>query len=675
MQRMVGIDVGGTYTDAIIFNSASEEIQVAKSRSTPDDPSEGMFEVLRTTKTPLETISLLLHGTTVTTNVVVERNGATTGLITTAGFEDVLEVGDRDRPDLWGLRGEYEPLVDRRNAYGIDERTLADGTIRTPVPTDDVRTIASSLLEDGVESVVISFLNSYANPENEKAAAAAVNDVWPNEYVVRSSAILPEIHEFKRTSTAAITGYTMPGIESYLDRISSHFEEEGFSGELMLIQSNGGLMTPADASRRAAHTVLSGPAAGVTAVADLARSTGYENVISCDMGGTSFDAAILPEGEPVMTQDKDLEFQIPIRVPMIDITAIGLGGGSIARLDDGNLLRVGPESAGADPGPICYGSGGTKPTITDANLLLNRINDENPIGELDRLDREETAAQLQSQIGDHLDLSVAESAHAIITIAAEKMVRKLRELTIETGNDPREFTLVAFGGAGPLHAGEIIQRCEIPRAIIPYYPGIMSAYGCLLADLKHDHVTAIQETLSTIDMAWFWSKARNLRDDGVEQLPSDIELESVEVQYEVTMRYAGQTHSIRVSISEDDSMETLQANFLDTYRRTYGALVEDDIFVESLHVTTVGQMDRPNLESVISVGTHDELEAARTETRPVYFEDGWVDTTVYRRDRLPLKTSVDSPAIIEQADTTVLIPPGLTGRTDASGNLMLEGAL
>lgn len=669
----VGIDIGGTFTDFISYDSKSEGATVTKVPSTPSEPATGLMNGLDVIGVDPAEIGMLLHGTTVATNAVLEENGAECGLLTTAGFEDVLELGWRDRPDLWGLGGEYEPLIPRDRSFGITERTTADGERLQKASEEEIRSTGQTLLNDGVEAVVVSFLHSYANPENEHRAAEILREFWPNEYVIESSEILPEYREFERTSTAGITGYTQPIIASYLDRLEGSLSEQGFDDDILLMQSNGGITTSSVAKVRSANTILSGPAAGATAAAHIASLTGYDDVISCDMGGTSFDVGLLPDGEPVTTQNTDLDYQRPIRVPMTDITAIGAGGGSIADVTEGGILEVGPESAGADPGPVCYGNGGEAVTITDANLALERLNSENPIGEGLSLDLDLTQDAIERDIADPLSVSTEEAANAVIDVGVNKMVGKIREVSIDKGYDPREFTLVTFGGAGPLHAGELIKKGDVPRAIVPYYPGILSAIGCVLANVRHDHVQSVNEQLVDLDLDDLHASIAELEDAGRELLEGgESPVHDIKTIYQSDMKYAGQTHTVTVDLPTGDPSEAeIRDQFEEAYLAKYAESVDKPILIDNVQVTTIGLVEKMDLQRLVGE-TADSVSEARKDIREVYFSGDWVETPIYRRERLPIGSTIQGPAVLEQGDTTTVVNPGLDCTIDEYGNAVIE---
>ncbi len=668
-----GIDIGGTFTDLVALDPASGELTVEKVPSTPDDPSVGLVDGVKALGLGGAGVERLVHGTTVATNAVLERNGADCGLLTTAGFADVLELGRRDRPNLWGLEGEYDPLIPRNRCVGVEERIDADGEVITPLSEAAVRDAANELRNAGVETVVVSFLHAYANPDHEETAAEILADTWPNGHVVTSATVLPEFREFPRTSTAAVEGYTRPVVGSYLARLEDRLASVDLDLEMLIMQSNGGLATASVSRKRAARTLLSGPAGGATAAAYIAELTGCENVISCDMGGTSFDVAILPDGEPLMTQSMELDYQVPVRLPMIEISTIGAGGGSIARVDEGGILETGPESAGADPGPICYGKGGNDVTITDANLHLRRIDPDAPIGGDLALDVDRTRQCIDDQIAIELGLDVDRAAQAIVDVGVDKMAGKIRELSVGRGHDPREFTLVTFGGAGPLHAGELLRNSPVPSAIVPYYPGILSALGCVIADSRHDTVRSVNEPLDALDVDEFHERIAALEADGRDLLATESGVEGVSVEYHSDMLYEGQSHTVTVPLgSATPSRADVRERFRETYLDHYAEPVDAPIRVDNVQVTVTGTRAAIDMERF--VGDTGSVNDARVSERDVYFDDAWWTTPVYDRESLPTGAELVGPAILAQDDTTTVVNPGLTCEIDGYGNALLQVA-
>ncbi|MED5365027.1 MAG: hydantoinase/oxoprolinase family protein, partial [Pseudomonadota bacterium] len=465
---MVGVDVGGTFTDVFFLDEAAGTTAIAKVPTTRPDQSAGFLDGIRTAVSDFATIATVVHGTTVATNALLEKKGARAGIITTAGFRDVLEMRRRDRPQTWGLWGQFSPVVPRDLRLEVAERTLADGTQHTKIDPAEVAEAARALRTRGVEAVAIVFINAYANPANERAALAAVKAVWPNEYIVTSHEILPEIREFERTSTTTLNAYLQPPIANYLRRLEDALRAESCEGDVLIVQSNGGVMTLETACQRPIRTALSGPAAGVIASAHIAEKAGFPNVITCDMGGTSFDVSLVVDGASTLTAQAAVDFGMVVRTPMIEMTTIGAGGGSIAWVDRGGLLQIGPESAGSDPGPACYGAGNARPTVTDANLVLGRINPARPIGgKLATLDIAAAQTAIMAEVGMPLGLDVMAAADAIVRVANARMAGAIRLVSIERGHNPADFVAMPFGGGGALHAGALIKDIGLKAAVVP----------------------------------------------------------------------------------------------------------------------------------------------------------------------------------------------------------------
>ncbi len=680
--RMIGVDVGGTFTDVFVLNEKDGSAAVAKVPTTRPDQSGGFLDGIGQQVTDLSEISVVVHGTTAGTNALLERKGAKTGVICTEGLRDVLEMRRRDRPRTWGLRGDFEPVVDRRNRLEVPERTLADGTIRTPVDLDAVRAAASQLRENGCDAVAILFANAYANPENEAAAVAAVREVWPNPHVSASSEILPEIREFERFSTTALNAYLQPEVSGYLGRLENALKSGGFDGEFMIVQSNGGVMAVDTACRLPVRTALSGPAAGVIAAGYIASSAGFDNIITGDMGGTSFDVSLIAEGQSMLSPQTSIDFGMVVRTPMIEITTIGAGGGSIAWVDKGGLLNIGPESAGSNPGPVAYGLGNTRPTVTDANVVLGRIDPDNPIGgKLERLDVEAAAKAIDTHVGAPLGLSTVEAAEAILRVANSRMAGAIRLVSIERGFDPKRFAFMPFGGGGALHTGAMLAEVGIARAIVPRYPGVTSAMGCVIADMRQDFVQTINSLVDGLDEAALGAFMQDHADQGMALLDAArTTFEAREVTFELDMAYVGQTHTVSVplSIAVTDgkviapSKAEIETAFDAAYDATFGRLLKNGVRrILNLRSAVTGKRPKFDLKTL---APREEGTISPKATRRVHFGTDWFDTAIYDRLALPVGTVINGPAILEQPDTTVLVEPTLQARVDDFGNTIIEPA-
>lgn len=678
---IVGVDVGGTFTDLFWLDSNSGRFRTAKVPSRRGDEASGFLNGLAALGGAAGMQSIV-HGTTVGTNTLLERRGPKIGVIATRGFRDTLEMRRRDRRRTWGLWGDFVPIADRDMRLEVDERTLADGTIRTAVSMDEVRAAAKALLASGAQAVAVTFINAYANAENERRALEAVRDVWPNEFITASHEVLSEIREFERSSTAALNSYLQPVVASYLGKLDAALKTQSFPGKLQIVQSNGGIMSTATARKLPVRTALSGPAAGVVAGAAIAKAAGCDNLITCDLGGTSFDVSVVANGKIAVAAQTTVDFGLVIRTPMIEITTIGAGGGSIASVDRGGLLQVGPESAGSVPGPACYGAGNTRPTLTDAQVVLGRINAARPLGgELKSLDVEAAKRAIASHVGEPLKLNVENAAAAIVRVAEARMAGAIRLVSIERGHDPARFVAMPFGGGGALHASALIREIGLKGALVPRFPGITSALGCVLADLRHDTVQTLNVMLEGLDSAGLELRMQTVgRTAAVVITDADIPVERVDVVYELDMHYLGQTHTVAVplpvassgplGVTESMIRQAFEAAYLASFSRLLPGL---PIRIVSLRVAAIGR--RPAFDfKVFASDTSASLDNAKRGTRSVWFTGGFRDTAIWSRLDLPAGAHIEGPAILEQPDATTVIEPGLAGRIDALGNLIVETA-
>jgi N-methylhydantoinase A len=668
---VVGIDVGGTFTDLFFSQDGLRVDRVLKVPSTPDDPSRGLVDALEAAGIRPDDVDLIVHGTTIATNAVIERKGARCALITTKGFRDILELGRRDRQMMYGLTGVQDPLIPRDLRWEIDERLDHTGGVIKPMHDDEVRALASVLVELNVEAIVVAFLHSYVNPAHEDRVRSILLETNPTWQVVTSSSVVRELYEFERTSTASVQAYLQPLVSRYAAGLQARLSERGFGMQTLVMQSNGGLVPLKQLAGRAANIVRSGPAAGVMAAAKLAAEAGFDNVITGDMGGTSYDVAVVVGGKPRVSDETALDFRVSLRLPMIDVHTIGAGGGSIAYLDRGGILQVGPRSAGAVPGPVCFGRGGTEPTVTDVNAVLSRINADNPIG-LKHLTRLDIAAARSAigKLGEAIGLGVEETAEAILTIVNQRMAGRTRLLSVEQGHDPRDFVLVAFGGAGPLHGAAIMREVGVRTMLIPPHPGVLCAMGCAIADLRYDMSQTIERPVRELKSEDVWAVfADQIADGQAQARDSETALESVVVERAAQMSYAGQIHNLRVPIEDGWSLDKMVTAFHDVYRAEYGNTLGDlpvticslKIAVRGRRVSQAGRKPAP-LSSTTAVAA---------TMRPVYF-GGWVETPIFDRATLRPGDVFYGPAILEQSDTTSVIEPGMRARVDAFGNVLVE---
>lgn len=671
MATIVGIDVGGTFTDLYLSSADGSTDRVVKVPSTPDDPSRGLADALEASGAVPGDLSLILHGTTIATNAVIERKGARVALITTQGFRDILELGRRDRQNHYGMTGTHSPLVPRSQRWEVAERMDHQGNVITPLDEEAVHALASALAQMDLEAVIVSYLHSYANPEHERRTAEILRAARNDWQVVISSDVVREYYEFERTSTATVQAYLQPLVSRYAERLQSRLAEGGYSAQTLVMQSNGGLVPIAALPERAANIVRSGPAAGVMAAARLASEAGFSKIITGDMGGTSYDVAVVVDGQPPVAETTELDFRIPLRLPMIDVHTIGAGGGSIASIDRGGMLKVGPQSAGAVPGPVCFGRGGTLPTVADANAVLARINPENPIGlkNIDRLDVE-AARKALGDLGAPIGLDAEEAALAILTLVNHTMAGRTRLLTVEQGHDPRDFALVIFGGAGPLHGAAIMREVGIRTMLLPLHPGVQCALGCAIADIRYDMSLTVERPTAEVDAAWAVAALRNQREEGERKLAiSANDIKRSTVEHVALMSFTGQIHSLRVAIEADWTPERMAQGFRTVYAQENGE-APDDLSVTLVSLKTTMRGERSRIGGIADTKLTFS-KAVPQSYRQVRF-DTWRDTPVFQREILRPGQHFSGPAIIEQADTTTVIEPDMAARVDAAGNVLVE---
>ncbi len=673
---IVGVDVGGTFTDLILIDPAADiGVRLAKTPTTPDNQAFGVLAALEATGVAPETLDAIVHGTTTTTNALLERKLARTGLITTAGFRDVLEVGRRTRPSPYGMVGTFTPIIPRPLRLEVAERMDAAGEVLTPLDEDSVRAAVATLLAAGCEALVIHFLHAYANPAHERRAAEIAAETWPNAYITMGHALLSEYREYERGVTAAVNASVQPILERYVARLTDELAARGYTRSWFVMNGNGGMVAADTVAREAAKTVMSGPASGVMAAAYTARRAGFADIITYDMGGTSSDVALIQGAVPAVSHELEIEYALPIHVPMVDVRTIGAGGGSIARLDGAGMLRVGPESAGADPGPIYYGRGGTVPTVSDANLVLGRLNAETVLKADAGVSLDDVRAALDDAIAGPLGVTVEEAADAIVRVANLQMAGAIRMVSIDKGHDPRGFALFAFGGAGPLHAADLARELGIPKVLVPARPGITNALGCLVADLRHDLVNTLNRPLDVVDMdevAATWRAQVAQGRAAIEATPMSVE--RIEVRHTADMQFIGQTHLLTVSVDDPGlSRADLQALFEAAYdARFHVQLPEIRANLVNLNTSVIGVRPPLDLGVLLEGDRRATVAEARVGSRDVWFGNGWTETPVYRRERLPRDAHLDGPAIVEQMDTTVVLPPGTAATADEDGNLVVE---
>ena len=681
--KLAGVDVGGTFTDVIVADTETGEVWIRKVPSTVADPSEGLIAGVSGADGDPAAIDALLHGTTIATNALLQHDGARVGLITTLGYRDILHIARHQRPQHYSIHQEVpwqdRALIRRRYRKVVTERIGPSGEILVPLAEDEVAQAAAELRDRGVESVVIGFINSYRNPAHEERAREIVLSVWPDVFVTTSASVFPQFREYERFTTAAINGFVGLKVRNYLDRLRQRMVDRGMPAELRLMRSNGGVVTGEVAAQLPATLLLSGPAAGVLAGAHAGRSSGQENLITFDVGGTSADIGIVtPRGITEATARDTFIAGYPILVPMIDVHTVGAGGGSIAYVDPGGAFRVGPRSAGAEPGPACYGRGGEEATVTDANVVLGRLRPEYFLGGEMQIDPDLATAAIE-RLSAQLELGTSETAAGVITLVNHNMANAIRSRTIQKGHDPRQFTLVAFGGAGPLHAAEVARSLGIPQVLVPVFPGLTSAIGLLSTDLKYDLIQNEFMLDRDADLERLAADFARLDDEAREQLRRDgVRDEHVTLQHAADARYVGQGYELRVPMAagalDEDALKAFTADFNRLHEEEYGHVFpENPIQIVNIRVVAIGEM--PKLPA-LPAPTATSLADARIDEAPVQFsEDGSVAsraTAFYHRDKLPVGEVVPGPAVLVQFDSTVVVPPGASAEALPTGDVLVR---
>jgi N-methylhydantoinase A len=691
----IGIDIGGTFTDAMVVDERTGEVVIAKLPSTPNDPSLGFLQAMERLLEPVGiqpgSISYVIHGTTVATNAIIEGKGAKTGFVTTHGFRDLLEIQRQIRPVLYDVMfDKTKPLVPRYLAYEVPERINAAGEVIRPLDEGAVREVGRALRAEGVEAVAICFLHGYVNGAHERRAAELIREGFPTAVVSVSSEVAPEFREYYRASTTVINAAVQPLVRRYLGAIADRLRDRGVRGELLVMQSSGGVLTFAAAAEKPVYMVESGPAAGVTAAAHLGNSLGYRQVVSFDMGGTTAKTSLIRDGQPRVTKDYEVGSNAmpgsgssrgsgyPIRTPVIDLVEIGAGGGSIAWVDSGGVLRVGPQSAGAEPGPVCYGRGGREPTVTDANLVLGRLDPRYFLGGEMALDVDAASEAIEERCGRPLGLDLVAAAHGIIEIANAAMVNAMRMVSIQHGFDPREFVLIGFGGAGPGHANRLAIEMRFPLTIIPRAPGIFSAMGLLVTDLRHDFsITRIRRT-EAADPAELEQLFGVLVVQGRQALEREgVPKGAMQFHRQVDMRYVGQSYEISISAPEENAhiqLNELVERFHREHDRVYGfSAPTEPTEIVNLRLSAIGTISKPRDQVIDSAGP-DGAAVALQGQRPVYFAEagGFVDCPIYLRYELGQGVAIDGPAVVEEMDSTTVVHPGFQATVDRMGNLLLS---
>ncbi len=675
--RRLAIDIGGTFTDLFAYDEETAEITVAKGPTTPEDPSLGVVNVIDKAGLVMGEVAFFAHGSTIATNALVERKLAKTGLLTTKGFRDVLELRRGNRDELWDFYHDVAPApVRRRDRLEVEERIDYTGKVLIPLDTAGVERAGQIFRRKGVEAVAICFVNAYVDGRHEREARSILQKCLPDVHISVSHEILPEIFEFERTSTTVLNAALAPRVASYLNKLANRLNAKDYHHDVLVVHSGGGAMTVQTAAGLASRIANSGPAAGAAAGAFIGRLCGFENVLTLDMGGTSADISLTYKGQTRRSNEWFVEFGYPIRFPCVDMVSIGAGGGSVAWIDSGRSLRNGPRSMGADPGPACFNRGGTEPTNTDANLVLGRMSERNFLGGQMAVAPELAQHAIQERVARPLGYNTVEAADAIVRVANANMADALRLISVRKGYDPREFALVVFGGAGPLHGAYLAQELGIPTMIVPAWPGVTSALGCLMVDVMHDFSRSVTSQDERPDLAGLENDLRSMDEEARTRLLAEgVSDDRMEILQYLDMRYVGQWRSLTVAcprpLTADSYVRVEQLFHLEHGREYLYSMPDQAVEIHGLRVTGVGRTDRPRFKEVQRANG---LADALKEERQVYFGEsgGFIKTPVFHRGLLGAGASVEGPAVIEQMDSTVLIPPHMRAEVDRYGNLLVR---
>ncbi len=673
-------DIGGTFTDITAFDVNTGSLVFGKTLSTPNKLISGIADAVGKSGTSFPNAEIFLHGSTIAINTILERTGAKTALLITQGFRDIYEIGRVNRPDSYNLYfGKHEPLVERALRYEVKERVYAEGKIYEPLDEEDVRETCKKLKKEGVEAVAILLLHCYSNPTHELRVRQIVEEELPDVFVSTSHELSQEYREFERSSTVAANAYIGPKVKRYISEIDEHIQSEGFDGSFLVVQSTGGLYDGQQAQRQCVRMLESGPAAGVIGTQALCSALGMSNAIAFDMGGTTAKAGVIYQGEALTTGSALIggyERALPIQIAMMDIFEVGTGGGSIARLADEGGLRVGPQSAGAEPGPACYSKGGEHATVTDANLVLGRLSPERFLGGEMPLDVHAATAAIENQVATPLDLDTVDAAQGILNIAVTAMSHAVKAVTTERGLDAGDFSMVAYGGAGPLHACDIAREMGIRKVIIPRSPGHFSAFGMLFSDLRYDFVRSRFTRLADADFDDLESTFQELEQEGIAEIQKvSTTPGEVVINRAADMRYVGQEHSVTVDLpthlfSKQDRAG-IKARFDSVHDLRYGTCApEERSEIVSLRVTVTGVLIKPTL-NVIKPTKDDPIAAAHRGKRQVRFGSSVRETDTWDREKLFKGHTIEGPALIEEHASTTVLHPGDTLEVDQYGNLIV----
>ena len=684
--HLLGVDIGGTFTDFMLFDPSTKRMHFMKILTTPEDYSKGVMEGIEkisdTMGVSTSNIQSVIHGNTIGINTIIERKGAKTGLITTSGFEDVLLIGRQTRPRIYDWRiGRPTPLVPGNLRKGLTERINHHGEVITPLNSEKVLDLIKYFQKNQVESYAICLLHSYANPDHESVIKKIIEREVPDKYVSVSSELLPEFREFERMSTTVINSYIGPTISKYLNSMESDMKEKGVT-QLLIMAADGSLTSTGDTVKNAVSTVESGPAGGVLGAAYIGQLIGRGNVVSFDMGGTTAKCSIIIDSQPLITTMYEVSpleqgerlvrgTGYPIKTPVIDIVEVGAGGGSIAWIDSGDALRVGPRSAGADPGPACYGRGGNNVTITDANLILGRIDPNYFLGGEMKLDLEASHNAMEELV-NKLGVNNLEAADGILSVANSIMARGVRYVTTEQGIDVKDFSLIAFGGAAPVQVVDLAEIVGVKEVIIPPSPGVFSAFGFLVADLAHNYVKTSYSLCSETGWEEVEKTFSKLMERGNTQLErNNIPIKDRRMKKSIDMRYVGQSHELSVTVTGIQDLESAVNRFHGVHERHYGySMPKEEVAIVNYRLVAMGVRSKPEIKPIDRLS--DDSSQAVKGVRQVHFkEDGWTRCSVYDREYLQLGNIVDGPCVVEEWDTTTVVNKGYSGRIDSYGNIVL----
>lgn len=675
----VATDIGGTFTDLVAVDDQGKTI-LTKSHTTPPNFEEGVIKVIQKSGVCPQEIKDFIHGTTTIINALTERKGAKTALITTKGFRDVLEIARCNRPDLFNMVfAKPRPFIPRYLRKEVEERVSFDGKVVTPLNEEDIKAAVEYFKKEKVEAIAVCYINSYANDEHEKRTVELIRKLWPEVFVTSSIEVTKEWREYERTSTIALNSYVMPVASSYIDNLDRRLKEAGCHAKEYIMQSNGGTTTFEQAKQTPINMVESGPVAGVYGSAILGKMIGERNIIAFDVGGTTAKCSLIDNGEVKVTTEYRIERTesyagYPIMAPVVDIVEIGNGGGSIAWIDEAGSLKVGPQSAGAVPGPVAYGIGGTEPTTTDACLVTGRLSAENFDNQVDM---DAVRAAIQEKVGDAFGMDTDEAAMSILRVAEANMYNALKLISVRRGYDPRDFTMVAFGGGGPMHCAYLAKELNIRKVIVPIAAPVFSAWGMLMTDVRHDYIQTNIRRMNEVSAEELNDMWEGLLSQAQEQFEKeDIPKENIVCNYIADMRYMGQEHTVKVNVppipwSEETKEEIIQ-RFHDTHEHFYTfRLTDTPTEIVNLHLVAYGRLTKPELAKIPP--QEGPVEDAKKEIRKVYYaEDGWMDTPVYLREKLGRGAVLDGPVIVEEAAASAVAAKGQRITVDDYGNLIIE---